>query len=113
MEEDEKVTQQLGEKPDASEQAYAPTKEDTGNEAQVDEAATASDRTGEASELVVEQGILESEAVAKKAIPACHLVCLTGKKLKQALAGYLEVLYQADASSVGGSLPADDFYYQS
>lgn len=65
-----------------------------------------------AAKLVVEQGILESEAVAKKAIPACHLVCLTGKKLKQALAGYLEVLYRADASSVGGSLPADDFYYQ-
>ncbi len=56
MEEDEMVTQQLGEKPDASEQAYAPTKEDTGNEAQVDEAATASERTGEASELVTEQG---------------------------------------------------------
>lgn len=65
-----------------------------------------------AAKLVVEQGILESEAVAQKAIPACHLVCLTGKELKQALAGYLEVLYQADASSVGGSLPADDFYYQ-
>lgn len=56
MEEDEKVTQQLGEKPDASEQAYAPTEEDAGNEAQADEAATASDRTGEASELVAEQG---------------------------------------------------------
>ena len=65
-----------------------------------------------AAKLVVEQGILESEAVAQKAIPACHLVCLTGKELKQALAGYLEVLHQADASSVGGSLPADDFYYQ-
>ena len=65
-----------------------------------------------AAKLVVEQGILESEAVAQKAIPVCHLVCLTGKELKQALAGYLEVLYQADASSVGGALPADDFYYQ-
>ncbi|WP_040220022.1 ABC transporter substrate-binding protein [Collinsella bouchesdurhonensis] len=65
-----------------------------------------------AAKLVVEQGILESEAVAQKAIPACHLVCLTGKELKQALAGYLEVLHQADASSVGGALPADDFYYQ-
>ena len=65
-----------------------------------------------AAKFVVEQGILESEAVAQKAIPACHLVCLTGKKLKQALAGYLEVLYRADASSVGGTLPADAFYYQ-
>ncbi len=56
MEEDEKVTLQLGSEPDASEQAYAPTKEDTCNEAQADEAATVSDRTGEASELVAEQG---------------------------------------------------------
>ena len=56
MEENDKVTQQLGEKSDASEQAYAPTEEDAGNEAQADEAATASDRTGEASELVAEQG---------------------------------------------------------
>ena len=72
----------------------------------------ANEHPEKAAKLVVEQGILESEAVAQKAIPACHLVCLTGKDLKQALAGYLEVLYQADASSVGGSLPADDFYYQ-
>lgn len=72
----------------------------------------ANEHPEKAAKLVVEQGILESEAVAQKAIPACHLVCLTGKELKQALAGYLEVLHQADASSVGGALPADDFYYQ-
>ena len=31
--------------------------------------------------------------------------------MKAALSGYLDVLSQFDASSVGGSLPGDDFYY--
>ena len=31
--------------------------------------------------------------------------------MKKALSGYLKVLFDADASSVGGALPADDFYY--
>ena len=31
--------------------------------------------------------------------------------MKQALSGYLNVLFEQDAASVGGALPADDFYY--
>jgi len=31
--------------------------------------------------------------------------------MKTALSGYLEVLAAQDASSVGGALPGDDFYY--
>ena len=31
--------------------------------------------------------------------------------MEEALSGYLTVLYDADATSVGGALPADDFYY--
>lgn len=65
-----------------------------------------------AAKLVVAQGILDSEAVAAKAIPACHLVCLTDRDLKEALPGYLTVLHDADAASVGGKLPGDDFYYE-
>ena len=37
--------------------------------------------------------------------------CQTGKDMKAALSGYLQVLADADASAVGGKLPADDFYY--
>jgi NitT/TauT family transport system substrate-binding protein len=33
--------------------------------------------------------------------------------MKTALSGYLEVLYDQDPTSVGGALPADDFYYLS
>ena len=38
-------------------------------------------------------------------------MCTTGDDMKKALAGYLQVLSDADASSVGGKLPGDDFYY--
>ena len=67
---------------------------------------------GEGAALVVEQGIIDSEAVAERAIPNCHIVCLTDAEMRDALSGYLEVLYDADPASVGGALPGDDFYYE-
>lgn len=63
-----------------------------------------------AATLVASYGIIEKEAVAQAAIPACNLVCLEGSDMKAALSGYLEVLYSQDAASVGGSVPSDDFY---
>ncbi|MCH4083943.1 MAG: ABC transporter substrate-binding protein [Olsenella sp.] len=68
------------------------------------------DPSGTAS-LVVKAGIVAKEAIAKKAIPECNVVCITGKQMKKGLEGYLKVLYKADKTSVGGALPADDFYY--
>ena len=56
-------------------------------------------------------GIVDNAKIAEKAIPGCMLVCQTGKDMKAALGGYLQVLADADASAVGGKLPADDFYY--
>jgi len=64
-----------------------------------------------AAALVVKAGIVANETIAAKAIPECNVVCMTGDDMRQALSGYLQVLYDADASSVGGSLPGDDFYY--
>ena len=65
-----------------------------------------------AAPLVVSAGIIDAEPVAEKAIPACHLVCITDSEMKDALSGYLDVLAKADASSVGGKVPGDDFYYE-
>ena len=64
-----------------------------------------------AAALVVKAGIVAKEAIAEKAIPACNVVCIEGDDMKTALSGYLQVLYDADPSSVGGSLPGEDFYY--
>ena len=67
---------------------------------------------GDAAELVVKQGIIDSAPVAERAIPNCHIVCLTDAEMRDALSGYLEVLYDADPASVGGALPKDDFYFE-
>lgn len=64
-----------------------------------------------AAALVVKAGIIEKEPIAAKAIPACNVVCITGDQMRSALAGYLQVLFDADPASVGGALPGDDFYY--
>ena len=57
-------------------------------------------------------GIVAKAAIAKKAIPNCNLCFVTGKEMKNKLAGFLEVLYNADKTAVGGKLPDDNFYYE-
>lgn len=64
-----------------------------------------------AATLVVKEGIIEKEPIAIKAIPNCNITYIDGEDMKNALSGYLNVLYEKDAKAVGGTLPADDFYY--
>lgn len=64
-----------------------------------------------AAAWAVEQGIIAKEPLAKKAIPNCNIVCISGKEMKEALKGYLEVLFWQSAESVGGKLPAEEFYF--
>jgi NitT/TauT family transport system substrate-binding protein len=64
-----------------------------------------------ASELVVAAGIIDNASVAAAAIPRCNLVCMTGAEAREALDGYLAVLFAHDPASVGGALPLGDFYY--
>lgn len=61
--------------------------------------------------LVVAAGIIDAEPVAAKAIPSCHLVCITGAEMQSALSGYLQTLFYSDPASVGGALPTDSFYF--
>lgn len=51
--------------------------------------------------------------VAEAALPQCNIVCITGKEMQRKLSGYLEVLCEQDAESVGGALPDAQFYYVS
>ena len=64
----------------------------------------------EAGKLVEKAGIVKAD-VAQKAIPYCNIVCITGEDMSAKLSGYLAVLHEANPQSVGGKLPADDFYY--
>jgi len=61
--------------------------------------------------LCEEQGVVAKAAIAKKALPNCNIVCLTGDDLKTNASAYLQVLFDADPAAVGGALPGDDFYW--
>ncbi len=76
-----------------------------------DSAAFAKENVEQVAALAVEAGIIAKEPIAVKAIPHCNIVYLDGAEMKQALSGYLEVLYGQSPESVGGKLPGDDFYY--
>lgn len=65
----------------------------------------------EASVLVEKFGIIEKAPVAEKAIPKCNITYIDNNDMKDALSSYLKVLYEFDPSSIGGSLPDEDFYY--
>ncbi|WP_033124364.1 MULTISPECIES: ABC transporter substrate-binding protein [Eubacteriales] len=64
----------------------------------------------EAAQLVGNYDIVPAE-VAKKAIPACNIVCITGDEMQEKLSGYLAVLNEQNPEAIGGQLPDDDFYY--
>lgn len=61
--------------------------------------------------LAVKAGIIAKEPIAVKAIPKCNIVCTTGAEMRQALSGYLKVIYGQSPEAVGGALPEDGFYY--
>jgi len=64
----------------------------------------------DAANLVEHFGIFKA-AVAKKAIPYCNIVCITGSEMKTKATAYLQVLFEQNAKAVGGSMPADSFFY--
>lgn len=73
------------------------------------EAINADPATGAA--LAVEAQIVAKEPIAQKAIPDCNITYMDKEDMKQALSGYLEVLFHQDSQSIGGGLPESDFYY--
>ena len=66
--------------------------------------------TAEAAKSVGDYGIVAA-AVAEKALPYCNIVCITGNEMKTMLSGYLAALAEQAPQAVGGTLPADDFYF--
>ena len=65
----------------------------------------------DAAALIASYEIVPKEQVALKALPYCNIRFTKGEKMKDMVSGYLEVLYDADPTSVGGTLPDDAFYY--
>ena len=64
-----------------------------------------------AAELIAAQGIVAKAPIAKKALPFCNVEFIAGEEMKEALNGYLNVLFEQNPAAVGGTLPEDAFYY--
>lgn len=77
--------------------------------ASIEKAQTDLDTT---SVLCENYGIVAKAALAKAALPYVGLCYIDGAEMKTKLTGFLEVMYNADASSVGGKLPEADFWYE-
>ena len=63
------------------------------------------------AELAANAGIIAKAPIAQKAIPKCNITYIDGAEMKQALSGYLQVLFEQNGASVGGKLPEEGFYY--
>ena len=75
-----------------------------------DSAAWVNENVEAAGDLCGQYEIVKAP-IAKKAIPQCNIVSITGSDMKAALSSCLEVLFQQNPAAVGGALPQDDFYY--
>lgn len=62
----------------------------------------------QAAEMIVSAGIFAKAPVAEKAIPKCNLTFVSGAEMKAAMQTFLAAM---PAASIGGALPADDFYF--
>ena len=65
----------------------------------------------DAAKLIAQYEIVPKEPIALKALPGCNIHFIKGEEMKEKASGYLQVLFDADPKSVGGTLPDDAFYY--
>ncbi len=81
----------------------------TDYKASIEKAQANADTT---SALCEKYGIVAKAAVAKAALPYVGLCYIDGNEMKTKFSGFLNVMYTADAKSVGGKLPGEDFWYE-
>ena len=67
----------------------------------------------EASQLIEKYGIIPKAPVALKALPNCNIVYMDGSEMAAAVTAMLTTLYDANPTSVGGSLPGEEMFYES
>ncbi len=80
------------------------------NEYQASIEAAQNDVEGTA-QLCEQYGLIPKAALAQKAMGECGLCFITGEEMAQQLGGYLQVMFDADPTCVGGAMPEADFYY--
>lgn len=75
------------------------------------EYVTAEANLDTSAQLCETYGIIPKAAVAKKAIPDCNITYIEGAEMKQNMQQNLQILFDANPKSIGGTMPDDAFYY--
>lgn len=70
----------------------------------------ANENINEAAQLI-EKFEIATAAIAQKALPNCNITFMAGQEMKTNVSSYLDVLFNSNAASVGGTMPTDNFYY--
>lgn len=63
-----------------------------------------------AAQSIEATGIFAKAAVAQKAIPRCNICFVTGEEMRSQLSAFLETMASVAPDSIGGAVPAEDFY---
>ncbi len=70
-----------------------------------------SEDTAAAAQMIVDAGIFAQAPVAQKAIPKCNVCFIAGEDMIAPMDGFLDAMFSVAPPSIGGAVPADDFYY--
>ena len=73
--------------------------------------ALCSEDVSTAAAYIAEAGILANQSYAEAAMPYCNICFVTGEDMKTRLSAYLELMAGVNPESIGGTVPAEDFYY--
>ena len=72
--------------------------------------AFVNNKAQEAAQLI-ERFDIAPAAVAQAAIPGSNLVHIEGAEMRSMLKAFLQIMFEANPQSVGGSMPDEDFYF--
>ena len=72
--------------------------------------AFATENVHEAAQEIAAMEIIPAAALAEKALPSCRLVFVAGEDMQAQAAPLYEILFNANPASVGGKVPADEYY---
>ena len=70
-----------------------------------------SEDTAAAAQMIADAGIFAQAPVAEKAIPRCNVCFIRGIDMMYPMDGFLEAMFSIAPASIGGAIPAEDFYY--
>ena len=72
----------------------------------------ANENVQEAAQEIAALEIIPSAAVAERALPSCTLVFVSGEEMQAQAAPLYDILFDANPQSVGGKVPADEYYFK-